>query len=515
MLHAIVMPIGADRGKSTCGSAYQLRQLLVAWRAVWGDSMKLHETYPYYLANRPQQPNADLAVTNKFNGEIATRVALADATALDQAIDAAARAAAPMRRLAAWQRKAVLQHLAARCRERAEESAETLTIEAGKPIKFARGEVDRLIDTVEIAAEESTRIYGEVLPLDISQRADGYRGMWKRVPLGPCAFITPWNFPLNLVAHKIAPALACGCPFVLKPASATPIGALLLGEILAETDLPTGAFSILPMKSSAADALVEDERIKKLSFTGSPEVGWQLRDRARFKQVTLELGGNAAVIIERDADVEDAVARCIFGGYYQSGQSCISVQRILVQESVYGVFRAKFVSAVKALKMGDPRLEDTFIGPIINEEEAIRIERKIEQAVERGATLISGGGRKGVMVEPTVLENVPESADAWCEEIFGPVTALSRFAEFDDAIATVNNSRYGLQAGVFTRDVDRIQRAWDELEVGGVMVNEVPSWRVDHMPYGGTKHSGLGREGIRWAIESLTEPRLLVIRTHG
>ena len=477
------------------------------------DQRLVAETYPYYLANRPQQPNADLAVTNKYTGEMATRVALADAAVLDQAIAAAARAATPMRRLAAWQRKAVLRHLAARCRERAAELAEALVIEAGKSIKFARGEVERLVDTIEIAAEESTRIYGEVLPLDISERADGYRGMWKRVPIGPCAFITPWNFPLNLVAHKIAPALACGCPFVLKPASATPIGALVLGEILAETDLPEGAFSILPMKSSAADALVEDERIKKLSFTGSPEVGWQLRDRARFKQVTLELGGNAATIIERDADLDDAVARNIFGGYYQSGQSCISVQRILVQELVYEVFRTKFVAAVRALKMGDPRSEETFIGPIISEVEAARIERTIQQAVGRGAKLLCGGGRKGLMVEPTVLEDVPEGADAWCEEIFGPVTVLQSFREFDEAIAAVNNSRFGLQAGVFTRDVYKIQQAWDELDVGGVMINEVPSWRVDHMPYGGAKHSGLGREGIRWTIESMTEPRLLVIRT--
>lgn len=473
----------------------------------------INANYPYYLANRPQQPNSDLAVTDKYRGEVATRVALADAAVLDQAIAATARVAAPMRRLAAWQRKAVLRHLATRCRERAAELAEALVVEAGKPIKFARGEVDRLIDTVEIAAEESTRIYGEVLPLDISERADGYRGMWKRVPIGPCAFITPWNFPLNLVAHKIAPALACGCPFVLKPASATPIGALVLGEILAETDLPEGAFSILPMKSSAADALVEDERIKKLSFTGSPEVGWQLRDRAKRKQVTLELGGNAATIIERDADLDDAIERNLFGGYYQSGQSCISVQRILVHESVYEAFRGKFVAAVRALRMGDPYEEDTFIGPIVSEVEAARIERTVKQAVARGAKLLCGGGRKGLMVEPTVLENVPADAEAWCEEIFGPVTALSRFAKFDDALATVNASRYGLQAGVFTRDIDKIHKAWDELEVGGVMVNEVPSWRVDHMPYGGVKQSGLGREGIRWAIDSMTEPRLLVIRT--
>jgi len=469
--------------------------------------------YPYYLANVAWQPNADLAVTNKFTGQVATHVALADAAVLDEAIAAAAEAAAPMRRLAIWQRKDVLKHLAARCRERSDELTQTLVVEAGKPVKFARGEVDRLIDTVEIATEESTRMIGEVLPLDISQRADGYRGMWKRVPVGPCAFITPWNFPLNLVAHKIAPALACGCPFVLKPASATPIGAIILGEILAETDLPAGAFSILPMKASAADALVEDERIKKLSFTGSPEVGWKLRDRARFKHVTLELGGNAAVIIERDADLDDAVERCIFGGYYQSGQSCISVQRILVQETVYDAFRAKFVAAVKALKSGDPQLEDTFVGPIINEEEASRIEKTIAAAVARGAKLLAGGGRKGVMVEPAVLEGVSGKCDAWCEEIFGPVTALAPFDNFVDAIATVNDGRYGLQAGVFTRDIYKIQQAWDELEAGGVMINEVPSWRVDHMPYGGVKHSGLGREGIRWAMDSMTEPRLLVIRT--
>lgn len=473
----------------------------------------LKEQYPYYLANRPQQPNASLAVTDKFNGKVASRVAIADAEALVAAISAATQAAPAMRRLASWQRKRVLVQLATRCRARAEELAQTLVVEAGKPIKFARGEVERLVDTIEIAAEESTRIVGEVLPLDISERADGYRGMWKRVPVGPCGFITPWNFPLNLVAHKIAPALACGCPFVLKPASATPIGALMLGEILAETDLPDGAFSILPMKSSDADALVEDERIKKLSFTGSPEVGWKLRDRARFKHVTLELGGNAAVIIERDADLDDAVARCIFGGYYQSGQSCISVQRILVQESVYDAFRTKFVAAVGGLVVGNPRSEETFIGPIIDEKEAARIEASLRAAVADGAKLLCGGSRKGTLVEPAVLENVGANAEAWCEEIFGPVTALVKFREFEEAIATVNNSRYGLQAGVFTRDIDRIEQAWDELEVGGVLINEVPSWRVDHMPYGGVKRSGLGREGIRWAIESMTEPRLLVIRT--
>jgi acyl-CoA reductase-like NAD-dependent aldehyde dehydrogenase len=473
----------------------------------------LRERYPYYLANRPQQPNADLEVTNKYTGEVASRVALANKEVLDKAIAAATKAAAPMRRLAAWQRKAVLQHLAARCRERAEEFAQQLTIEAGKPIKYSRLEVTRLIDTVEIAAEEAVRLVGETLPIDISERAAGYSGIWKRVPLGPCAFITPWNFPLNLVAHKIAPALACGCPFVLKPASTTPIGALTLGEILAETDLPEGAFSILPLNTSDADAMVEDERIKKLSFTGSTKVGWALRDRAHKKHVTLELGGNAACVIERDADLDDAVDRNVFGGYYQSGQSCISVQRIFAHESVYSKFRDKFVPAVKALKMGDPRDEDTFIGPIISEHDAQRIERTIQDAVKRGAKLLTGGRREGNMIEPAVLENVPMDSEAACEEIFGPVTTLTPFSNFKQAIDLVNSSRYGLQAGVFTNDIRRIQQAWDELEVGGVMINEVPSFRVDHMPYGGTKDSGMGREGIRWAIDSMTEVRLMVIRS--
>ncbi len=469
--------------------------------------------YPFYLANRPQQPNADLAVVDKYTDEVVSHVALADKQSLDQAIAAAAEAATPMRRLGAWQRKAILKHLLTRCQERKDELASVLVVEAGKPIQFARAEVARLLDTLEIAAEESTRILGEVLPLDTTQRGAGYRGMWQRVPVGPCGFITPWNFPLNLVAHKIAPAIACGCPFVLKPASYTPISALILGEILAETDLPAGAFSILPMRSADAAALAEDERIKKLSFTGSASVGWDLRDRASKKHVTLELGGNAAVIVDRDADFADTVKRCVFGGYYQSGQSCISVQRIYVHREVYDSFRDAFVEAVRGLVVGNPQDEKAFVGPIISEDDARRIEESIQGAVGKGGRLLCGGSRKGRLVEPAVLENVPQDADASCEEIFGPVTVLYSFTDFEQALAAVNDSHYGLQAGVFTRDIGKIQKAWDELDVGGVMINEVPSWRADQMPYGGVKDSGLGREGIRWAIESMTDVRLLVIRT--
>jgi len=466
-----------------------------------------------YVANQPEQPNFDLEVRDKYTGDVVTRVPRASRETLERAIAAAADAARPMREMKPYQRQAVLDHVVRRSRERADEFAEALCVEAGKPIRDARGEVDRLIDTLRISAEESVRLYGEVLPMEISPRARGYRGMWKRVPVGPCAFITPFNFPLNLVAHKIGPALAAGCPFVLKPASTTPIGALLLGEILAETDLPPGAFSILPLSGGQASPLVEDDRIAKLSFTGSAEVGWDIRRRAGRKHVTLELGGNAAVIVDADADLPDTVVRVLRGAFYQSGQSCISVQRVFVHRRVYDRFRDDLVAATRGLKAGDPREEETFVGPLISESDARRVEAWVEDALRVGARLLCGGRRHGALYEPTLLENVPEAAKLSCEEVFGPVAVLAPFDDFSEVLQAVNASRYGLQAGVFTRDINRAMQAWDELEVGGVMINEVPSFRVDHMPYGGVKDSGLGREGVRWAIDSMTEPRLLVIRT--
>jgi len=473
----------------------------------------LNERYPYYLANKPVAPNAGLEVTDKYTGEVATRVALADAAAIDRAIGKAVEATEPLRRMAAFQRQAVLEHCIARFRERAEELALFLCIEAGKPIKDSRGEVGRLIDTFKIAAELAVNINGEVLPLDRSPRAKGYTGMLKRVPIGPCSFISPFNFPLNLAAHKIAPALAVGCPFVLKPSSLTPLGALIIGEVLAETDLPEGAFSILPCNVADANALTADDRLKFLSFTGSPKVGWDLKARAGRKRVVLELGGNAAVIVDEDADLDDAVARIIIGAFYQSGQSCISVQRIIIHEGIYEAFKEKLLAAAKALKAGDPKKEDTFIGPVISDKEADRMEDWIRSAVKAGAKILCGGGRRGRMVEATLLENVPRSEPMYREEFFGPAALLSKFSNFDDALAEVNDSRFGLQAGVFTRDIYKIHKAWDTLEVGGVVINDSPSWRVDHMPYGGVKDSGLGREGIRYAIEDMTEIRLLVLRT--
>lgn len=473
----------------------------------------LQESYPYYLAGRPVRPNRDLVVEDKFTGEVATRVALADAAAIDEAIGAAADAARELAGFAAYERRAVLDHCVRRFEERADELAGVLCIEAGKPIRDSVGEVTRLIDTFRIAAEESTRLTGEVLPLDVSERARGYRGMWKRVPIGPCSFIAPFNFPLNLVAHKVAPALAVGCPFVLKPASKTPVGALLIGEVLAECDLPAGAFSILPCRRDGADLFTTDERLKLLSFTGSPEVGWGLKARAGKKKVVLELGGNAAVIVDEDADLEDAVARILVGAFYQSGQSCIGVQRILIHERIYDEFRARLVSATRELRMGDPRDEETFIGPVISESEAERLEAWIEEARSRGATVLCGGRREGAMLEATLVEGVERSCDLYAKEAFGPVACLSPFATFEDALAEVNDSVFGLQAGVFTRDLYKAQQAWDQLDVGGVVIGDVPSWRVDHMPYGGVKDSGLGREGLRFAMEDMTEIRLMVVRT--
>ncbi len=472
----------------------------------------LQKSYPYYLANEPVSPNQDLSVTNKYTGEVATHVAMADVNAIDQAIAAANAAAEPMRKLPAFKRQQILEYCVKRFQERFEELAQALCIEAGKPIKDARGEVTRLIDTFKIAAEEATRIYGEVIPMDISPRANGYSGQWKRVPIGPCSFISPFNFPLNLAAHKVAPAIAAGCPFVLKPASLTPIGALIIGEVLAETDLPKGAFSILPCHRDGADLFTTDDRLKLLSFTGSPEVGWNLKAKAGKKPVVLELGGNAACIVDEGTDLEDAVARIVFGAYYQSGQSCISVQRILVHESLYDEARTRLIKAVGELVHGDPADENTFIGPMISEKEAARLHGWVEAAKAGGAKVLAGGNCDGAMLEATLLEDVSPEMDVSCQEAFGPVAILSKFSDYDEALKEVNNSDFGLQAGIFTKDIYKAQKAWDELEVGGVVIGDVPSWRVDHMPYGGVKDSGIGREGIRYAIEDMTEIRLMVLR---
>ena len=473
---------------------------------------QLKDTYPLYLNNRAAQPNTDLEVTDKYTGKVAFRTALATPDVIEEAIAGATRAIEPMARLASYEKQAVLQHCVERFRERFDELAYALCVEAGKPINDAEGEVTRLIDTFRIAAEEAVRNYGEIQPLDISARAKGYIGMWKRVPIGPCSFISPFNFPLNLAAHKIAPAIAVGCPFVMKPASRTPLGAIIMGEVLAETNLPKGAFSILPASRDGADLFTTDERLKLLSFTGSPDVGWDLKARAGKKKVVLELGGNAAVIIDADADLDDAVDRTVFGAFYQSGQSCIGVQRIIVHDSVYDAFKAKLVAKTKTLIAGNPHDEKTFVGPMIDVKEAARLDNWIQEAQGKGATLLCGGKRDGAMLEATLLENVDPDTKINREEAFGPAAFLIRFTDWKEALHIVNDSKFGLQAGIFTRDIFKILDAWDDLDVGGVVVNDVPSYRVDNMPYGGVKDSGLGREGIRFAMEDMTEIRNLVIR---
>ncbi len=473
----------------------------------------MKKTYPYYLANKPLQPNTDLVVRDKYSGRIATRVAVPDDKTIDKAIAAAVRAEEPMRHFKPWQRQDVLNHCVKRMSERRDELARALCVEAGKPIHDAKGEVTRLIDTFRIAAELAPQIGGEVVNLEISERANGYRGFTRRMPIGACSLITPFNFPLNLVAHKVAPAIAAGCPFVLKPSEKTPVGALIIGEVLAETDLPRGAFSILPVTGDRAAPFVEDQRLKLLSFTGG-QIGWDLKARAGRKKVVLELGGNAACIVDQDQEdrLDFVVDRLIFGSFYQSGQSCIGVQRIYVHESLYDKLKRKFVNKTRKLKAGDPRKKDTFLGPMISEDAAERLHGWIREAKKDGARILCGGKRDGSMLDATVLENVDPDATISREEAFGPVALLAPFRNYDEALKRVNDSDYGLQAGVFTNNLSHSMQAWDVLEQGGVVIGDIPSFRVDNMPYGGIKRSGIGREGIKYAIEDMTELRLLVIR---
>lgn len=437
---------------------------------------------------------------------------MADQTMLHQALNAAEAARLPLQQLPAYKRHAILSHCIQRLMERSEELAMIVCQEVGKSITAARGEVQRMIETFRRAAEESLRVHGEIIPMDTTPQGTGYTGYTRRVPIGPCLFITPFNFPLNLVAHKIAPAIASGCPFILKPSTITPLSALLLGEILAETELPVGAFSILPCTNEDTSILINDERLKLFSFTGSGKVGWQLAYQATHKRCILELGGNAACIVHNDTDLQDAAKRIAFGAFNQAGQSCISVQRVLVHQSIYSAFKQHLIEATKILKTGDPKHPETTVGPMISEKEALRLHSWIQSAVTAGATITQGGTHQGALFMPTVMENVSPDQPLSCDEAFGPIVILSTYENFSDALAQVNNSRYGLQAGVFTRDLYRIQQAWDTLEVGGIVIEDVPTVRFEHMPYGGVKQSGNAREGVRFAMESMTDIRLLLVR---
>jgi acyl-CoA reductase-like NAD-dependent aldehyde dehydrogenase len=468
-------------------------------------------THGFFVDGKWVEDGDVVEVKAPFDGAIVGRVFQGRRQHAEAAIAASVKAFGTTRRLPAFERQRVLRRVAEGIAKRKEEFSRTLCQEAGKPIKAARTEVERAIFTFTVAAEESTRIYGEYLPLDWQEYTAGRWGIVKRFPLGPIAGITPFNFPLNLVAHKVAPAIAAGCPMVLKPAPQTPLSAILLAEVVQQAGWPDGGLNVIPLSNDDASLLVTDDRIKMISFTGSAAVGWQIKKNSGKKKVILELGGNAGVIVHNDADVEYAAERCVAGGFGYAGQTCISVQRILVQQSVYGKFIDLFLAGVKKLQTGDPLEESTDVGPVIRESDAQRTSDWIQESVRGGARVLCGGARKGSLVEPTVLTGTKPEMKVNCQEIFGPVVTVEPYSEFDDALRRINSSPYGLQAGLFTRDAKLMFQAFEELEVGGLLAGDVPTFRIDHMPYGGVKDSGIGREGLRYAIEEMTEPKLMVM----
>jgi acyl-CoA reductase-like NAD-dependent aldehyde dehydrogenase len=468
-------------------------------------------THGFLVDGKWYEEGDAIEIRAPYDGSVIGRVFQGTSRDADAAIAAAVKAFGTTRRLPAFERQRVLKHVAHGISQRKEEFTRTLAQEAGKPIKAARTEVERAIFTFTVAAEESTRIYGEYLPLDWQEFTAGRWGIVKRFPLGPVAGITPFNFPLNLVAHKVAPAMAAGCPMVLKPAPQTPFCALMLAEVVQAAGWPDGALNVLPLSNDDAGMLVTDDRLKLISFTGSARVGWDIKRRAGKKKVVLELGGNAGVIVHSDTDLAYAADRCTAGGFAYAGQTCISVQRILVQRSVFGVFMDHLLARVKKLKFGDPLDSATDLGPLIRETDAVRVCEWVQEAVAGGARLFCGGNRKGSVVEPTVLTGTRPEMKVNCEEIFGPVVTVEPYDDFSAVIKQLNQSPYGLQAGVFTRDAKLLFQAYEELEVGGVIAGDISSFRIDHMPYGGIKDSGLGREGLRYAIEEMTEPKLLVM----
>ncbi|GAB4371384.1 MAG: aldehyde dehydrogenase family protein [Calditrichia bacterium] len=453
-----------------------------------------------------------LKVKDPYTGDTVGKVYTADGDFLDMAVESAQQGFLVSKQLSSFERYDYLMKIAHGIRSRAEELAETICREAGKPITYARNEASRAEFTFTWAAEEARRMNGKWLSLDALPQTSGYFGITRRFPLGVILGIAPFNFPLNLVAHKIAPAIASGNAIILKPASQTPISAIKLGEIIKESGLPAGMVNIIPTSGKNAESLVKDGRLKKLSFTGSAQVGWFLKSLAGKKRVTLELGGNAAVIVEPDVDLEKIIPRLVLGSFAYAGQICISIQRIYVKDSIFDVFIEKFVDEmVKSAIYGDPRDEKTMVGPMIDQNAARRAEQWIQEAVKGGAKVLIGGDRDKSMLQPTVLTHTNPDMKVVCEEIFAPVVVIEPYQEFSDAIYQVNNSYYGLQAGVFTNDFKKIQQAYQNLEVGGVIINDYPTFRIDHMPYGGSKDSGLGREGLRYAIEEMTELKLLVV----
>ena len=466
---------------------------------------------PILVGSEWRETPARQAVTNPFTDGSVAEVCLARPEDVEEAVTLSLQAFSDLARSSSHARATALQHVALKLKEQKEDFAQTICLEAGKPIIDARREVDRAIQTFSIAGEEAKRIPGEVIPMDVSPGMEHHLGLGQRVPIGPVLCITPFNFPLNLVAHKVAPCLAVGNPILLKPAPQTPLTALELGRLFQELDLPEGTLSVLPCENALAESMVRDPRIQALSFTGSAAVGWSLKDKAGKKRVLLELGGNAAVIVEPDADLHLAAQRCVAGGFAYSGQTCISVQRVYLHDDVYDAFLDRLIPLVEALPAGNPAEDATVIGPLIDERAAVRVETWIREAVQQGATLRTGGTRDKSLIHPAVLTDVDRHMKISCEEVFGPVITLSRYRHLDEAFDMVNDSPYGLQAGIFTRNVDSIFRAYQALDVGTVLANEIPTFRADHMPYGGMKDSGLGREGVKYAVRELSDQKLLVL----
>ena len=471
---------------------------------------------PIYLAGEFVEAGTPLEVRNPADGSLVGTTFQAGPEELERATVAAVEAFQQTKRLPSYARRDALAHVAACIERDADELAELLSSESGKPIKDARGEVGRGALTFRTAAEEALRINGEWVPLDWAPANQGRHGIVRRYPIGPVAGISPFNFPLNLAAHKVAPAIAAGCSIVLKPPSIDPLIMLRIARYVDETELPKGAVSILPMDRPTGDRMVSDERFKLLSFTGSPSVGWKMKTEAGKKKVVLELGGNAGAIVDETADLDWAVERLVYGSFAYAGQVCISVQRIYVVREIYPEFERRFVERVQSVKLGDPLDPDTDLGPMVDEKAVSRTEEWVTDALRDGARALVSGDPDGRWYPPTVLVDVPKDAMICSEEAFAPVVNLFPVDSFADALAAINDSRFGLQCGVFTSSLDHTLLAHDELEVGGVIVNDIPTWRTDAMPYGGVKDSGLGREGLRWSIEDMTEPRLLAFaRTLG
>lgn len=470
-------------------------------------------TYEFFQAGRWRRGDDWQEVTSPFDDTAVGRVARADPAAASAATLAAVHALETVgRRASSRERAGWLEGVRDRVQARTDEIARTMVREMGKPIKFARLELERCLHTLRDGAEEARRLRGEYLPLDVVEASEGYWGVVRRVPVGAVLAIVPFNFPSNLLAHKLAPGLAAGCPMVIKPSPRAPLTALEMARAVDEAGVPEGMVSVLPCSDEVAGKMVEDERFGLLSFTGSARVGWMLKSRAGKKRVHLELGNDSAVVVHDDCpDPEWTARRCAAGGFGAAGQSCISVQRIFVHERLFDDFVARLANAATDLVQGDPMDDRTDVGPLVDREAADRVMEWIDEAVSGGARVVCGGRRHGAMVAPTVLTEVPDDARVQREEVFGPVVTVRPYDDFADALAAVNSTPLGLQAGIFTRDIGRIRRAWDDLAVGGVVVNDYPTFRVDNMPYGGVGDSGLGREGVRYALDDYTERRLLVV----